>query len=201
MGFGGIALAHFGADIIAPIFSSYNETSGGSQDAMGLSSLTSGFFLAHSDSYHSRTSFYPSPKLRELEGAGASKIGTVFIYVLVASIVMKMNIGEVLSNLGAFAIGLVWMAIHVGLLLGVGKLIKAPFFFYCSGESGKLSGALLQPRLLLQPLVQPWHLLGYSWQYWDMHWEHMEPLFAPSLWNVFPDNNNALPWLFIHPQE
>jgi len=52
-------------------------------------------------------------KLRSYEGAGASKIGTTSIYILVASIGMKMNLNAIVENLGLFAIGLVWMIVHI----------------------------------------------------------------------------------------
>lgn len=63
-------------------------------------------------------------KIKSYEGAGASKIGTVFIYILVASIGMKMNLNAIVDNISLFAIGFVWMIIHVGLLFTVAKIIK-----------------------------------------------------------------------------
>jgi uncharacterized membrane protein len=41
-------------------------------------------------------------KLRQLEGAGASKIGTVFIFILVATIGMKMDVTAIFHNPGFF---------------------------------------------------------------------------------------------------
>ncbi len=84
-------------------------------------------------------------KLKEYEGAGASKIGSVFIYVLVASIGMKMDLGSVLSNPGLLVVGLIWMAIHVLLLIVVAKLIKAPFFFLAVGSKANIGGAASAP--------------------------------------------------------
>ena len=84
-------------------------------------------------------------KARNYEGAGASKIGTVFIYVLVATIGMKMNLNAIIENLGLFAIGFVWMIVHVGLLFLVAKLIKAPFFFLAVGSKANIGGAASAP--------------------------------------------------------
>ncbi len=84
-------------------------------------------------------------KLKEYEGAGASKIGSVFIYILVASIGMKMDLGSVLSNPGLLVVGLIWMAIHVLLLVIVGKIIKAPFFFLAVGSKANIGGAASAP--------------------------------------------------------
>ena len=84
-------------------------------------------------------------KLKTYEGAGASKIGSVFIYILVASIGMKMDLGSVLSNPGLLIVGFIWMAIHVLLLVIVGKIIKAPFFFLAVGSKANIGGAASAP--------------------------------------------------------
>jgi uncharacterized membrane protein len=89
--------------------------------------------------------FFSFTKLKQYEGAGASKIGSVFIYVLVASIGMKMDLGSVLSNPGLLVVGLVWMAIHVLLLVIVAKIIKAPFFFLAVGSKANVGGAASAP--------------------------------------------------------
>src|SRR5690606_5836986 len=68
-------------------------------------------------------------RLKRMEGAGASKVGSVFIYVLVATIGMHMDIKAIASNPGLFAVGAVWMAIHAGLMLLVARLIRAPTFY------------------------------------------------------------------------
>src|SRR5690625_7934560 len=66
---------------------------------------------------------------RRYEGYGASKWGSVFIYILVATIGMKMNFQEIFQNAGLFLLGIVWMLVHIILLIIVAKWIKAPFFF------------------------------------------------------------------------
>lgn len=84
-------------------------------------------------------------KLKEYEGAGASKIGSVLIYILVASIGMKMDLGSVLSNPGLLIVGLIWMAVHVLLMVIVAKIIKAPFFFLAVGSKANIGGAASAP--------------------------------------------------------
>ncbi|UII76586.1 DUF819 family protein [Flagellimonas sp. HMM57] len=84
-------------------------------------------------------------KAKNYEGAGASKIGGVFIYILVATIGMKMDLGKVMENPGLIAIGLVWISIHAGLLILVAKLIKAPFFFLAVGSQANVGGAASAP--------------------------------------------------------
>lgn len=84
-------------------------------------------------------------KAKNYEGAGASKIGGVFIYILVATIGMKMDLGKVLENPGLIAIGFIWIAIHAGLLILVAKLIKAPYFFLAVGSQANVGGAASAP--------------------------------------------------------
>ncbi|AWX45483.1 hypothetical protein HME9304_02502 [Flagellimonas maritima] len=84
-------------------------------------------------------------KAKNYEGAGASKIGGMFIYILVATIGMKMDLGRVMENPGLIAIGLVWITIHAGLLILVAKLIKAPYFFLAVGSQANVGGAASAP--------------------------------------------------------
>lgn len=84
-------------------------------------------------------------KAKEFEGAGASKIGSLFIYILVATIGMQMDLGKVLENPGLIAVGLIWISIHAGLMILVAKLIKAPFFFLAVGSQANVGGAASAP--------------------------------------------------------
>ncbi|TDY14278.1 DUF819 domain-containing protein [Meridianimaribacter flavus] len=84
-------------------------------------------------------------KMKKYEGAGASKIGSVFIYILVASIGMKMDLTKIVDNPGLIVVGLVWMAIHVALLFLVAKLIRAPYFFLAVGSKANIGGAASAP--------------------------------------------------------
>ncbi len=84
-------------------------------------------------------------RAKSYEGAGASKMGGLFIYILVATIGMKMDLGKVLENPGLIAIGLIWISIHAGLLILVAKLIKAPFFFLAVGSQANVGGAASAP--------------------------------------------------------
>ncbi|MEO9891727.1 DUF819 family protein [Aurantibacter sp.] len=84
-------------------------------------------------------------KAKNYEGAGASKIGGMFIYILVATIGMQMDLGKVLENPGLIVIGLLWISIHAGLLILMAKLIKAPFFFLAVGSQANVGGAASAP--------------------------------------------------------
>ena len=107
-------------------------------------------------------------RFRKLEGVGASKWGSIFIYILVATIGMQMNLKEVFSNLGLFAIGLIWISVHVILLIVVAKLIKAPFFFLAVGSQANIGGAASAPVVAsafspsLAPVGVLLAVLGYA---------------------------------------
>ncbi len=107
-------------------------------------------------------------RAKKLEGVGASRYGSVFIYILVATIGMKMNLSEVFSHLGLFAIGAIWMLIHVILLLVVAKLIRAPFFFVAVGSQANIGGAASAPVVAsafspsLAPVGVLLAVLGYA---------------------------------------
>ncbi|MFT7480029.1 MAG: putative membrane protein, partial [Gammaproteobacteria bacterium] len=112
--FAATGFSHMCADWIAPWIS---------ENAPGLErfSLTSGFFwlIVTATTIGLFLSF---TRVRNLEGAGASRVGSVFIYILVATIGMRMNILEIFENPGLFLVGLIWMLFHVGLLVVVGKM-------------------------------------------------------------------------------
>lgn len=135
--FGITAFAHFSADIIAPYIVE-------NAPYLGKYSLDSKFFwiIVLATTVGVILSF---TKAKELEGAGASKVGTVFIFILVATIGMKMDVMAIASNPGLFMVGGIWMAIHVVLLLIVGKVIRAPFFFLAVGSKANIGGAASAP--------------------------------------------------------
>ncbi len=138
--FGGVGISHLLSNLVAPFFAGHSEA----LEQYGLTSLTSGFFwlVVFATTYGVALSF---TRVKKLEGVGASNWGSVFIYILVATIGMKMNIGEVFNNLSLFGIGIIWMLIHVIVLLGTAKLIKAPFFFVAVGSQANIGGAASAP--------------------------------------------------------
>jgi uncharacterized membrane protein len=83
--------------------------------------------------------------IKSYEGMGASKIGSILIYILVASIGMKMDLKSVVSNPGLIFVGLIWMSVHVLLMVVVAKIIKAPFFFLAVGSKANIGGAASAP--------------------------------------------------------
>lgn len=161
--FGGVALSHWGADILVPMMEANKAT----LEAWSMHSLMSSFFwlIVIATTFGLVLSFTPA---RKLEGVGASQMGSVFIYILVATIGMKMNIGEVWSNMGLFLIGITWMLVHVTILLVTAKIIKAPFFFVAVGSQANIGGAASAPIVAaafspaLAPVGVLLAVLGYA---------------------------------------
>ena len=56
-----------------------------------------------------------------------------------------MDLGKLFENPGLIFIGIVWMAIHAGLLILIAKLIKAPYFFLAVGSQANVGGAASAP--------------------------------------------------------
>ncbi len=137
--FGATAAAHGLADTIAPYIS---------ENMPGLAkfSLTSGFFwlIVSATAIGVALSFTP---LRSYEGAGASKIGTIFIFVLVATIGMKMDIRAMGQYPGLFVVGGIWMVIHIVLLVIAAYIFRAPYFFLAIGSKANIGGAASAPVL------------------------------------------------------
>ncbi len=85
---------------------------------------------------------------RRYDGAGASKIGSVFLYLLVAAIGAHANFATMFANpaaAGLLAVGAVWMLVHIAVLLTVGRLIRAPIFFVAVGSQANIGGAASAP--------------------------------------------------------
>ncbi len=136
-GFGVTGFSHFLADIIAPfVKNNYPQ--------LAKFSLTSHFFwmIIIATTLGLLLSF---TKVRKLEQHGASKIGSLFLYILIATIGMKMEILGFFKNFDLILITTIWITFHALLLIIVGKLIKAPFFFIAVGSQANIGGAASAP--------------------------------------------------------
>jgi uncharacterized membrane protein len=161
--FAGVALSHWGADLITPWLGKYKEV----LINWRLTALNSSFFWI---AFLATTIglIFSFTRLRNFEGIGASRLGSVFLYVLVATIGMQMNLQEVFQNLGLFAVGFIWMCIHCILLILVARWIKAPFFFLAVGSQANIGGAASAPIVAaafspaLAPVGVLLAVLGYA---------------------------------------
>lgn len=157
--FGAVGASHFGADYLSGMISA--------RPGMENSNLSSHFFwlVVLATTIGLALSF---TKLRQYEAVGASKIGSVFIYILVATIGLKMDVTAIGDTPAMFVVGGIWMLVHASLLLIVGKIIKAPIFFLAVGSQANVGGAASAPVVAsafhpsLAPVGVLLAVLGYA---------------------------------------
>lgn len=107
-------------------------------------------------------------RARSLEGAGASKVGSAMLYVLVATIGMHMDLRALLDRPWLFLLGLIWISVHAALMLGMARLIRAPVFFMAVGSQANIGGAASAPVVAsafhpaLAPVGVLLAVLGYA---------------------------------------
>lgn len=137
VGFGLTGVAHLIADALAPWITA-------SAPGLARYSLTSPFFwiVVIATTGGVGLSF---TRARLLEGVGASRYGSVLLYVLVASVGMRMDILAVVREPGFFMVGAAWMLVHIAGLLVVARLIRAPVFFVAVGSQANIGGAASAP--------------------------------------------------------
>ena len=137
VGFGAVGAAHAIADPLATWF-------GATYPQLDRLSLDSSFFwlVLVATIIGVLLSFTP---VKKLQGPGASKVGSVFVYILVATVGLNMNIAAILDTPVYFLIGGVWMLVHVLLMFTVARLIRAPSFFLGVGSMANIGGAASAP--------------------------------------------------------
>ncbi len=131
-----VGLSHFLADVLSGYFSTIAD--------LKNSSISSQFFwlVVFATTFGIVLSF---TKAKQLEGVGASTIGSVFIYILVATIGLKMDVMAIFNNPYLFLVGFIWISVHAILLLVMARLIKAPMFFLAVGSQANVGGAASAP--------------------------------------------------------
>ncbi|WP_339702598.1 DUF819 family protein [Algoriphagus aquimarinus] len=160
VGFGVTGVSHLIADFLAPfIGENYPNLKQFSLDSaffwIVVIATTAGLLLSFT-------------KVRKLEGAGASRMGSVLLYVLIATIGMQMDLGAVLDNPLLFVVGIVWMFFHIIIMLIVAFIIKAPFFYVAVGSQANVGGAASAPIVAaafdasLAPVGVLLAVLGYA---------------------------------------
>jgi uncharacterized membrane protein len=84
-------------------------------------------------------------RVRRLENAGASRLGALFLYFLIASIGMQMDFLKLASRPELIAIGALWMLIHILVIWAAAKLVRAPLFYFAIGSQGNIGAAASAP--------------------------------------------------------
>lgn len=133
VGFGGSGLAYACADVITPYIQlNYPD--------LAKFSLTSTFFWVVVIATFIGI-LLSQTKVSKLTYRGSNEVATVFLYILIASIGMQMDLFAVADNLALFLVGFIWILVHVGVIVLAGKLLKVPFFFVAVGSQANVGGA------------------------------------------------------------
>jgi len=172
--FGAVAISHIVADTASVGIHDWFQgilASNPSSFVKYLSSLENGFFWIVIVATISGVAL-SFTKANKYEGAGASKVGSLFLYILVATIGMKMDVGALIANWSTYSsaiiIGLIWMLVHITVLIIVARIIKAPFFFVAVGSQANVGGAASAPIVAsafstaLAPVGVLLAVLGYA---------------------------------------
>jgi len=96
-------------------------------------------------------------RARTLDGAGASKIGSLFLYILIACIGMQMDIASLADKPWVLALGAIWILVHIVLLALLGKLLRVPFFYFAMGSQSNIGGPASAPVVasVFHPALAP----------------------------------------------
>ncbi|MBN20302.1 MAG: hypothetical protein CL678_03355 [Bdellovibrionaceae bacterium] len=83
--------------------------------------------------------------VRKLEGYGASHMGSVFLYILIATIGAHAEFHKVVQVPGLALVGAIWMIIHAITMLTVRRLMKAPVFLMAVASQANVGAAASAP--------------------------------------------------------
>jgi len=100
-------------------------------------------------------------RLQRLEEEGASRMGYVALYLMMAAVGAQADLRAVLEAPVFLLAGVVWIAIHVTVLLIVARLIRAPLFFVATGSMANIGGTASAPVVasMYHPAMAPVGLL------------------------------------------
>ncbi len=87
-------------------------------------------------------SFTPA---RRLERAGASRAGYLALYLMLTAIGAQADLKKVVEVPLYLAVGVIWLAVHITVLLAVGRLVRAPLFFVATGSMANIGGVVSAP--------------------------------------------------------
>ncbi|MBN8822446.1 MULTISPECIES: DUF819 family protein [unclassified Spirosoma] len=152
LGFGGGAFAHAMAYVFSTSLQPYkNELA-----TYGLDPFTSNFLwvVILSTSLGIGLSF---TRLRKLEKLGTTDLATLFVYFLIMTIGMRLDLSNLGGNLGLFLVAVIWMLIHVIFMLITARLIRAPYFFVAVGSQANIGGVSTAPAVasVFHPALAP----------------------------------------------
>ncbi len=100
-------------------------------------------------------------KFSKLEDAGASQVGYVGLYILLASIGARADLRMIIDVPVFMLLGVVWIFIHAVCLFTAAKLLRAPMFFVAAGSMANIGGPASAPVIasIYQSALAPVGLL------------------------------------------
>jgi uncharacterized membrane protein len=142
VGFGGTAISHAASELISKTLLPYKNW----LVAHGLEPFSSQFLwlILAATSIGILLSF---TKVRKLEKLGSTDFATLFIYFLIMTIGMRLDMFNIGANPGIFVIAIIWLLIHIFTTLIVAKIIKAPFFFVAVSSQANIGGVATAPAV------------------------------------------------------
>lgn len=154
------AIAHLAADAIvpwietnAPILAQFSMTS----RQFWIVIITTTFGL-----------LFSFTKAKELEGVGASRLGTLLLYLMIVVIGMRMDLFAIADQPGLLVVGAIWLTIHAVVMLVTARMIRAPFFFLAVSSQALIGGPASAPVVAsafhpaLAPVGVMLAILGYA---------------------------------------
>ncbi len=152
LGFGGGAVAHGLAYVISSRLQPYKPALA----EYGLDPFTSNFLwvVMLSTTLGIVLSF---TRLRKLEKLGTTDLATLFVYFLIMTIGMRLDLSNLGGNPGLFLVAIIWMLIHVLVMLVTARIIHAPYFFVAVGSQANIGGVSTAPAVasIFHPALAP----------------------------------------------
>ncbi|GAB4024547.1 DUF819 family protein [Spirosoma koreense] len=152
LGFGGGALAH----ALAYVFSTHLQPYKATLATYGLDPFTSNFLwvVILSTTLGIILSF---TGLRKLEKLGTTDLATLFVYFLIMTIGMRLDLSNLGGNMGLFLVAVIWMLIHILAMLITARIIRAPYFFVAVGSQANIGGVSTAPAVasVFHPALAP----------------------------------------------
>ncbi len=142
IGFGGTAVAHACSGLISKLFAPHRDW----LIEHGLEPFSSQFLwlILVSTTIGILLSF---TRVRKMEKLGSTDFATLFIYFLIMTIGMRLDLFNIGANVGLLAVAAIWMLIHIISMIVAAKIIKAPFFFVAVGSQANIGGVATAPAV------------------------------------------------------
>ena len=142
IGFGGTAVAHACSGFISTWVGPHRDW----LIAHGLEPFASPFLwlILLSTTIGILLSF---TRVRKMEKLGSTDFATLFIYFLIMTIGMRLDLFNIGANMGLLAVAVIWMLIHISSMLVAAKISKAPFFFVAVGSQANIGGVATAPAV------------------------------------------------------